>query len=93
MKLIDDWHKCHRFWSVRLSALAAVLLTLAQEFPDALSHVWLIVPDDIRAEIPHDFIQWLGIVAVVVGIVARLIRQDRLHADEHDAIDSEGRKV
>lgn len=81
MQLINDWHRCHRFWSVRLSAVGAVLLTVAQEFPDALSHVWLIVPDEIRSEIPHSLVQWLGIAAVAAGIVARLIRQDKLHTE------------
>ena len=41
-KLIADWRKGAKFWSVRLSAAGAVLMA-----------TWTELPPDLRAELPY----------------------------------------
>ncbi|MER1940658.1 hypothetical protein ABS755_08110 [Castellaniella sp. FW104-16D08] len=80
MKLIPEWRQCHRFWSVRLQAVGVALITFVQGFPDAFIHVWAVLPPDVTAAFPADTVKWLGIAVLACGIVARIIRQDKLHA-------------
>lgn len=80
MKLIPEWRQCHRFWSVRLQAAGLGILGVLQAFPEAVAHVWLILPAEIHSAIPDEALKWVGYACLVAGIVARIIRQDRLHA-------------
>lgn len=79
MMLIPEWRQCHRFWSVRLQAAGVAILTFVQGFPDAFIHIWAALPSDVTAAFPPGTVKWLGIAALVCGIAARVVRQDRLH--------------
>lgn len=79
LELISNWRDWWRFWSVRLQLAGVFLLGLLEAFPNAAISVWSVMPADIRAEIPADAIQWLGYAIIVAGIIARVIRQDKLH--------------
>lgn len=64
MRLIPDWRRAWRYFSVQADVLAV-----------AVSGAWLAVPDDLRAAVPH---QWLAIAALALaalGIIGRLIKQ------------------
>ncbi|WP_368648536.1 hypothetical protein ABRY95_13725 [Castellaniella ginsengisoli] len=92
MKLIDNWRQCHRFWSVRLQLAGAAILTFVEGFPDAFVSVWSVIPADVRAEIPSDLVRWVGIAVVAVGIIARIVRQDRLHEPPDPGLGGEGQR-
>lgn len=81
MKLIPEWRQCHKFWSVRLQAAGVAILTFVQGFPDAFIHIWAALPSDVTSAFPAGAVKWIGVVVLVCGIIARLIRQDQLHPD------------
>lgn len=73
MKLIDDWKKAWRFWSVRLSAAGVALLS----FPDMFTLVWNQVPADLRAALPYS--KEIALALIVASLVARIVKQEKLH--------------
>lgn len=64
MKLIEGWRQFHKFWSVRLAALAA-----------ALPPLWSAIPDDIKNRLPGPTATIGASVIAVAIIVARIIPQ------------------
>lgn len=66
MKLIEDWRQFHKFWSVRLAALAA-----------ALPPIWSAIPDDIKNRLPGPTATIGASVIAVAIIVARIIPQQQ----------------
>ncbi|HEX7386235.1 MAG TPA: hypothetical protein VF285_03030 [Castellaniella sp.] len=90
MKLIPEWRSCHRFWSVRLQAAGLGILGVLQAFPESVAHVWLILPAEIHSAIPDAALKWVGYTCLAAGILARIIRQDRLHTTD-DGLGGEGK--
>lgn len=63
MKLIDNWRKAHKLWSVRIQAAGAIV-----------TGAWASIPADLRDHLPY-----LGHLAAglfVAGIASRLISQE-----------------
>jgi hypothetical protein len=52
IRLIDDWRKAHRLWSVRLAAIMSALLGVLAAMPDALPALINQLPPEIRAVLP-----------------------------------------
>ena len=78
LKLIDEWRLCFRFWSVRLSLIGSALLSGLFAFPEAMFQVWNLVPVELRAYLPDTLARWIPIVIIVLGVAARLIKQEGL---------------
>lgn len=72
-RLIDDAHLWWRFWSTRLQAAGLTLIAAA----DPLNQALAALPADMRAQLP--FVREVGVFLVVAGMVARVLRQDKLH--------------
>jgi hypothetical protein len=74
MKVIPEWRRAWRFWSVRLNALGLVLLAAEQALP-----LWGLVPAEARAVLPR----WLGLglplLCFVLATAARIVRQEKLN--------------
>jgi hypothetical protein len=64
MKLVDNWHRMHRAFSVQAMALAA-----------AIQGVWPTIPDDLKAALPSNIVHWASIALLFAGIAGRLIDQ------------------
>ncbi len=64
MKLIPDWRKAWRFFSVQAQAL-----TLAG------IGAWQVLPDDLKGAVPVPVAVALAMGLLVLGIVGRLIAQ------------------
>jgi len=92
VKLIDNWRQCHKFWSVRLQLAGVFLLGALQEFPDAVAHIWLVLPAEIHAAIPDDALRWIGYACLAAGILARIVRQERLHQTQNLGLGGEGQR-
>lgn len=73
MKLIDNWKKCYRMLSVQAMALAG-----------AVQGAWVFIPDDMRATIPHNVVQWATMALLVLGIGGRLVDQPKVSASKAD---------
>jgi len=81
MQLIENWRLAWRFWSVRLQAIGAALLTLSLAAPDYAIQAISLLPLDIRAGIAPEIIQYIALAAVIAGIAARYIKQQKLERE------------
>lgn len=75
MKLIDGWRQSWRLWSVRVSALGAILTGLALAAPDFLQNLWNGLPSDARALLPASVTHAVPLILFVLTIVSRLVAQ------------------
>lgn len=73
MKLITNWRQSWRLWSVRVSAIGAMLFAFLLAAPDQVLAVWQALPTDIQALIPNA--KEIGLALTVAAIAARVLRQ------------------
>lgn len=81
MKVIPDWKKSWRFWSVQLSVVGTALTSILVAFPDAAVQAWAVVPADLRNMIPPAYLPLIGVGVFAMSIVARILKQDKLDND------------
>jgi hypothetical protein len=79
MQLVPNWRQWPHWWSVRLQLAGTALLAAFEVFPDAIVSIWIALPSDVRAVVDPDFIRYVGYVVIVAGIIARVIKQPKLH--------------
>ena len=65
MRLVKDARKAWRYFSVQAMALQG-----------AAAGAWLVVPDDMRASVPSEWLAVAAIALTVLGIAGRLVAQD-----------------
>lgn len=71
----DLWSRAWPLWSVRMSALGAILTAFAAAAPDTLLQIWSGLPDDVRSLFPGSIARLMPTVLFVATIVVRLIPQ------------------
>lgn len=81
MKLIPEWRKAYKMWSVRLSALGAVLMGVILAWPDSLLYLWSMMPAEVYAYLPERLVQVLAFVIFLMSALSRIVKQ-RLNKDE-----------
>ena len=79
-RLIDDWRRSWRFWSMRLSLIGALLSAVGAVFPGAILEAWNALPPDLRVLIPQRAVQIIAASLFVGTMAARLCKQ----RDQHD---------
>lgn len=72
-RLIDDARLWWRFWSQRLHAAAVAVLAAYEPLLASINAL----PADVRALVP--WMPTIAIVLAVAGMLARLVKQDKLH--------------
>ena len=75
MRMIDDWRRAGRFWSVRLNLIGLALVAAEQALP-----LWGFVPAEARAVLPRWLVAGLPLICFALATVARVIRQEKKHA-------------
>lgn len=65
VRLVPDWHRAARWWSVRLAALQLALL-----------QGWTMLPDDLKAAVPGPLMAKAASAIALLTIVARVVAQD-----------------
>ena len=80
LELIPDKKNYAKFWSVRLSALAAILMTVIEFAPKTLATTWALLPEAMQAALPDDFLRYTAIILIVGSMVARAVKQRKLDA-------------
>ena len=63
-KLIHNWKRAHRMISVQLMALTG-----------AIQAAWPSVPEDLKAALPHNVVNWLSIALLISAVFGRLLDQ------------------
>lgn len=66
MRLVAEWKRAWRWFSVQAMALAM-----------ALQGAWASLPDDMRARLPGGIVAAFTIALLLLGIGGRLVRQRR----------------
>ncbi|KTW00458.1 hypothetical protein [Sphingomonas sanguinis] len=73
MRLIPNWRQSWRWWSVRVSALGAMIFAFLLAAPDQALAIWQALPADVQAMIPNA--KEIGLVLTIAVLVARNVRQ------------------
>jgi hypothetical protein len=74
MKLIADWKKFHRMWSVRLSAIVTAIWAYLLASPETMLAVLNQIPADMRAWLPS----FVPVALFVLVMLARITHQEKI---------------
>lgn len=64
MKLIPQWKRCLRMFSVQAMILAG-----------AVQGAWASLPDEMKATVSDDWLRYGTIALMVLGVIGRLVAQ------------------
>ena len=67
MKLIPEWKRAWRMFSVQAQGAALAILG-----------TWQVFPEDLKASVPPHLVAWLAMGLLVFGIAGRLIEQPKV---------------
>jgi hypothetical protein len=67
MQPIQNWKQCWRMLSVQSMTLAG-----------AIQGAWLFIPEDMKASIPPNVVQWLTMALLALGVAGRLVKQEKV---------------
>lgn len=73
MKLIENWKASWRLFSVQAMAISSAGLA-----------TWAVLPEDLKAALPHWLVPMMAAVTMILGIVGRLILQPASDPDKTD---------
>jgi hypothetical protein len=82
--LIDDWKTAYKLWSVRLSAVGAMLLSAVALFPADALWLWNMMPGEVRSLLPENFAIIAGAIVFALSIAARLVKQNEYRYNKKD---------
>lgn len=78
IQLIEDWRNFWRFWSVRLGVIGSALTGFLVAFPDQALQAWALLPADLKAFLPEQYMPLVGVAIFVLSLIARAIKQTKL---------------
>ena len=81
MKLIENARQWYKFWSIRLSTLGAFLLSAWFAYSNEITTWWMIYAAEYFPFLSPQTIKWIGLLLVIAGQLARLIKQPQLVKD------------
>ena len=90
LRLISYWQIVWKKWSVRLNAIGIALLGYLALAPDAITQVWLMLPEDVKAFVPVKFSLYIPLVMFILGLLANYIKQEKLE-QERKRLDYNGK--
>ena len=64
MTLVEDAKRAWRWFSVQAMVVAGVI-----------QGAWIIIPDDLRASLPHGLVSGITIALLMLGVAGRLVAQ------------------
>lgn len=78
MKLVPNWRKLHKAWSVRLGVVATALTSALIAFPELAMQVWQWLPGEFKTFLPEQYMPLVGVVLFVLSLLAKFIEQQSL---------------
>jgi len=75
---IEDAKNWWRMWSIQLGIIGASITSAFVAFPDAALYTWNMIPQDIKALLPAQYMPIVGVAISVTALIARLIVQKKL---------------
>lgn len=73
MKLVDNWKKAWKWFSMHCMAAAAAI----QALYEAIQKAWISIPDDMKVTLSHTLVSGITIGLLVLGIFGRIVKQDK----------------
>ncbi len=64
-RLVKDWKQCHRWYSVRIKAVAVAVVA-----------TWALVPENLTASVPDYVKKWVVIALLVSSFIGQLVEQN-----------------
>ena len=74
-RLVDDVDCMLHWWSLRFNAVALAILGFVSFDPAAALGAWNMMPGDVRAVVPHNFLVWIGGILVALSMLSRVVKQ------------------
>ena len=66
MRLVENWKEAWTWFSVQ--AMAALV---------ALPVAWTMLPEEVKAMIPADWVKWIMVAIALGGLVGRMVDQQK----------------
>lgn len=76
-------------WSVWLASLGSAISAWVQSFPDSAMQAWQMLPPDVKAVIPQNYLGLIGAFMVAMAVMSQFVRQRTL-ADARQKLDCGG---
>ena len=77
MKLIDNWKKSWKLWSVQLNILSIIIITILTDLPSHIIPSWALLPEEFKSQLDKDIVAGISIGLIILNILARLVSQTR----------------
>jgi hypothetical protein len=78
IKLIENWKKALKMWSVRLSTMGASIMGMFLYFPEWSLWLYNMMPTEIREMIPDRAALYLAMFVFIGTALARIVKQEKL---------------
>lgn len=75
MKLVEEWRQAWRWWSVQLNILGSALFAALLGFPDVAQQLWFALPDELKAQLPHNVAFYVPLLILAAANIARICKQ------------------
>lgn len=76
-RLVDDWKRAWRWWSMRFNAAGIAVLAFVQFEPGAVLWVWNMMPGEVRRFLPPNFLLWVGLGLFLLSMLSRVVKQEK----------------
>ena len=77
MKLIDNWKKSWKLWSIQLNILSIIIITILTDLPSHIIASWALLPEEFKSQLDKDIVAGISIGLIILNILARLVSQTR----------------
>lgn len=78
LEFVEDARLLWKTWSVWLTGAGAALGVYLASAPDALIHVWMMLPPDLKSALPVNVAQYISYALIALGVISQFIRQPKL---------------
>lgn len=83
-RVIPNWRDAHKWWSVRFGVLAVALEGVLTAAPEVAQEVWLGLPEELKAELPENFVKWIAWGLIAASMIARITKQKPKVVEDQD---------
>lgn len=91
LKLVDDWRKWYRLWSIKLNAIGAALLAAFIAYPSMMLEIWnSIMPAEVKELLPAQIGLAIPLALFIAAMVARVIKQEKLNGHQKNRPNRKG---
>ncbi len=82
IQLVEDWKLEVKKWSSWLVLIGVILEGTFEVAPDVLVHVWVMMPDDMKAMLPVPVARCFPIALIALSLPVKIIKQTRLRLSQ-----------